>query len=144
MSNHNHKWSKLFENCFSFEVEVNCYWNFHPCTTDDQLTMSLNKLPWYRLMIMRLSETFFISAITWHDIQQFSINLPEFTRLFNIWTEKIIHVNFCKIAIDLKKNNLYLFSYIPNLQSRPVKENRLEHLYESMQLTEKVEGWELR
>ena len=41
-------------------------------------------------------------------IFQFSINSPEFTRLFNIWTEKIINVNFCKIAIDLKKNNLYV------------------------------------
>ena len=27
---------------------------------------------------------FFISAITWHDIQQLSINLPEFTKFFQL------------------------------------------------------------
>ena len=46
---------------------------------------------------------FFISAITWHDIQQLSINLPEFTQL---WTDKTIHVK--NYAIDLKKNSLYI------------------------------------
>ena len=38
---------------------------------------------------------FFISAITWH-IQQLSINWPEFTKFFNLWTDKTIHVNFYK------------------------------------------------
>ena len=32
-------------------------------------------------------------------------NLPS---LFNLWTDKTIHVNLCKEwAMDLKKNNLY-------------------------------------
>ena len=38
----------------------------------------------YRLIIMRSSQTFFITAITWHDIQQFSLNLPEFTRFVQL------------------------------------------------------------
>ena len=38
----------------------------------------------YRLIIMRSSQTFFISAITWHDIQQLSINLPEFTQFVQL------------------------------------------------------------
>jgi hypothetical protein len=38
----------------------------------------------YRLIIMRLSSTFFISAITWHDIQQLSIDLPEFTQFVQL------------------------------------------------------------
>ena len=40
---------------------------------------------------------FFISAITWHDIQQLSINLHQnLPSLFNLWTDKTIHVNLCK------------------------------------------------
>ena len=38
----------------------------------------------YRLIIMRSSHTFFIPAITWHDIQQLSINLPEFTKVVQL------------------------------------------------------------
>ena len=36
------------------------------------------------------------SAMTWHDIQELSMNLPEFTSLFNLWTDKTIRVNLCK------------------------------------------------
>ena len=46
------------------------------------------KLFKYRLIIMRSS----ISAITWDDIQQLSINLPEFTQLMN-WQN-----NSCKFV----------------------------------------------
>ena len=38
----------------------------------------------YRLLIMRSSYTIFVSTITWHDIQQLSINLPEFTQIFQL------------------------------------------------------------
>ena len=33
---------------------------------------------------MRLSYVFSISAITWHDIQQLSTNLPEFTQFVQL------------------------------------------------------------
>ena len=38
----------------------------------------------YRLISMRSLQTFFISAITWHDIQKLSINLPEFTQFVQL------------------------------------------------------------
>ena len=38
-----------------------------------------SRSPRYRLMIMRSSYFFSISAITWQDIQQLSLNLPGFT-----------------------------------------------------------------
>ena len=57
-------------------------------TFDPQLTycvkMSLIGFQNYRLIIMRSLQTFFIWAITWHDIQKFSINLPEFTQFVQL------------------------------------------------------------
>ena len=51
---------------------------------------------------------FSISAITWHDIQQLSINLPQFTHFFQLMNCQNISCKFVKkFAIDLKKNNLY-------------------------------------
>ena len=38
----------------------------------------------YRLIIMRLLQKFSISAIACHDIQQLSINLPEFTQFVQL------------------------------------------------------------
>ena len=55
-----------------------------------------------------------ISAITWNDIQQLSISLPEFTHFVQLKNWQNYSVNlFLKISqIDLKKNNLYLFKEI--------------------------------
>ena len=48
----------------------------------------------YRLIIMRSSYKFSISAITWHDIQQLSINLPEFTQFVQLMNRN----NSCKFV----------------------------------------------
>ena len=83
---------------------------FNFFTRNFEFTYILYLLRIYRLMIndYEIVVKFFLyhlSAITWHDIQQLSINLPS---LFNLWTDKTIHVNLCKkCAIDVKKNNLY-------------------------------------
>ena len=59
----------------------------------------------YRLILMRSLYSFFISAITWHNIQQLSRIYPvcstyELTKQFMpIWVKNC--------AINLKKNNLY-------------------------------------
>ena len=46
---------------------------------------------------MRLSKTYLISAITWHDIQQLFICFCQnFQSLFILWTDKTIHGSLCK------------------------------------------------
>ena len=49
----------------------------------------------YRLIIMRSSWTFFISTITWHNIQQLSINLLAFNQLVQLMIWQKIHANLC-------------------------------------------------
>ena len=45
---------------------------------------------------------------TCHNLIWYSAIVHKLTSLFNLWTNKTIHVNLCKNwVIDLKKNNLY-------------------------------------
>ena len=62
-----------------------------------QLLNIMSSYGWYGKKLWDRHKLFFISSITWHDIQQLSIkicqNLPN---LFNLWTDKTIHVNLCR------------------------------------------------
>ena len=60
----------------------------------------------YRLIIMRSLSTFFKSAISWHDIQQLSMNLPEFTKFVQLMNWQTIRVN--TTAITPKSEDKYV------------------------------------
>ena len=76
---------------------------------------------------------FSISDITWHGIQQLSINLPEFTHFGQLMNWQNNFANLCKkLRNRSKKNNLY-FKQI-EIQSMEKLKNPLEIVYFSKNL----------
>ena len=88
---------KVFYKHYGFKTFMN-YWYFYSFTWF--LTYENHLLKWKKKWQIQINiwdhhKLFFTSAITWHDIQQLSINLPEFTQFVQLnWQNN--SCNLCK------------------------------------------------